>query len=220
MTTGRIPAIDGGWVMTSRPSRRYSQIVDLLRFLLPSTALLLIILVIAWPQVIGRYGSLILPTFARGLVDRADVMRMHQPRYVGRTGDAEPYEVTAMSAYLDPTQPNQIYLDQLAADLATAGDLQMHLTAVKATYDRAREKLDLAGGIEVVTSDGYQFQTESAHINLRLGRVIGQRPVAGQGPAGQLSAERFAISDGGQLLRFDGRVKMLLQPPRGKGRNS
>lgn len=220
MTTGRIPAIDGGWAMTSRPSRRYSQIVDLLRFLLPATALLLIILVIAWPQVIGRYGSLILPTFARGLVDRADVMRMHQPRYVGRTGDAEPYEVTAMSAYLDPTQPNQIYLDQLAADLATAGDLQMHLTAVKATYDRAREKLDLAGGIEVVTSDGYQFQTESAHINLRLGRVIGQRPVAGQGPAGQLSAERFAISDGGQLLRFDGRVKMLLQPPRGKGRNS
>lgn len=220
MTAGRIPAIDGGWVMTSRPSRRYSQIVDLLRFLLPATALLLIILVIAWPQVIGRYGSLILPTFARGLVDRADVMRMHQPRYVGRTGDAEPYEVTAVSAYLDPTQPNQIYLDQLAADLATAGDLQMHLTAVKATYDRAREKLDLAGGIEVVTSDGYQFQTESAHINLRLGRVIGQRPVAGQGPAGQLSAERFAISDGGQLLRFDGRVKMLLQPPPGKGRNS
>ncbi|MDH3770637.1 MAG: LPS export ABC transporter periplasmic protein LptC, partial [Nitrospirota bacterium] len=212
--------IDGGWVMTSRPSRRYSQIVDLLRFLLPSTALLLIILVIAWPQVIGRYGSLILPTFARGLVDRADVMRMHQPRYVGRTGDAEPYEVTAVSAYLDPTQPNQIYLDQLAADLATAGDLQMHLTAVTATYDRAREKLDLAGGIEVVTSDGYQFQTESAHINLHLGRVIGQGPVAGQGPAGQLSAERFAISDGGQLLRFDGRVKMLLQPPRGKGRNS
>lgn len=220
MTAGRIPAIDGGWAMTSRPSRRYSQIVDLLRFLLPATALLLIILVIAWPHVIGRYGSLIVPTFARGLVDRADVMRMHQPRYVGRTGDAEPYEVTAMSAYLDPTQPNQIYLDQLAADLATAGDLQMHLTAVKATYDRAREKLDLAGGIEVVTSDGYQFQTESAHINLRLGRVIGQRPVAGQGPAGQLSAERFAISDGGQLLRFDGRVKMLLQPPRGKGRNS
>lgn len=220
MTAGRIPAIDGGWVMTSRPSRRYSQIVDLLRFLLPATALLLIILVIAWPQVIGRYGSLILPTFARGLVDRADVMRMHQPRYVGRTGDAEPYEVTAVSAYLDPTQPNQIYLDQLAADLATAGDLQMHLTAVKATYDRAREKLDLAGGIEVVTSDGYQFQTESAHINLRLGRVIGQRPVAGQGPAGQLSAERFAISDGGKLLRFDGRVKMLLQPPPGKGRNS
>lgn len=220
MTAGRIPAIDGGWVMTSRPSRRYSQIVDLLRFLLPATALLLIILVIAWPQVIGGYGSLILPTFARGLVDRADVMRMHQPRYVGRTGDAEPYEVTAVSAYLDPTQPNQIYLDQLAADLATAGDLQMHLTAVTATYDRAREKLDLAGGIEVVTSDGYQFQTESAHINLRLGRVIGQRPVAGQGPAGQLSAERFAISDGGKLLRFDGRVKMLLQPPPGKGRNS
>jgi lipopolysaccharide export system protein LptC len=220
MTAGRIPAIDGGWVMTSRPSRRYSQIVDLLRFLLPATALLLIILVIAWPQVIGRYGSLILPTFARGLVDRADVMRMHQPRYVGRTGDAEPYEVTAVSAYLDPTQPNQIYLDQLAADLATASDLQMHLTAVTATYDRAREKLDLTGGIEVVTSDGYQFQTESAHINLRLGRVIGQGPVAGQGPAGQLSAERFAISDGGKLLRFDGRVKMLLQPPRGKGRNS
>jgi lipopolysaccharide export system protein LptC len=192
---------------------RTSRMVELLRYLLPATALCLIALVVLWPQLIGSAGGLIAPIFANAEVDGTDVMLMHSPRYVGQTRDAEPYELTAASAYVDPKQPNRVHLDKLAADLAGKDSQRdLNLVALTGIYNRSAEKLDLDGDIALTTSDGYRFETESARINLEAGRVVGDQPVAGWGPAGTLAADRFQIHDSGKLLRFEGRVKVTLPP--------
>ena len=69
----------------------------------------------------------------------------------------------------------------------------------------------------MTTSDGYRFETQSARINLESGRVIGEKPIVGWGPAGTLAADRFEIHDSGQLLQFEGRVKVTLPPPHSQG---
>lgn len=190
----------------------HSRLVNFLRYLLPATALMLVGLVIAWPQFMGSTGGLIAPMFAPSQVNGTDVMMMHSPRYVGQTKKAEPYEVTATSAYLDPAQPQRVHLDHLAADLDAAGKRDLRLTAVSGLYDRDAENLDLDGGIELITSDGYRFETETAWLDLARGRVVGGQPIAGQGPSGSLSADRFEILDGGDILQFNGRVKVTLFP--------
>jgi lipopolysaccharide export system protein LptC len=190
----------------------HSRIVDLLRYLLPATALMLIGLVIAWPQFMGSTSGLIAPMFVPSQVDGSDVMMMHSPRYVGQTKKAEPYEVTANSAYLDPARPERIHLDHLAADLDAAGERDLRLTAISGIYDRDAENLDLGGGIELITSDGYRFETESAWLDLAQGRVVGGQPIAGRGPSGTLSADHFEILDAGHILQFKGRVKVTLFP--------
>ncbi len=76
---------------------------------------------------------------------------------------------------MDPAQPDRIHLDQLVADIATAGTREVRLLAASGIYDRASEDVDLAGGIEVTTSDGYRFETPSARVNLERGRVVGRR---------------------------------------------
>jgi lipopolysaccharide export system protein LptC len=187
-------------------------VVRVLRYVLPAIALLLIGLVVAWPQLMGNGGGLIVPMLAPGQMDGADVMRMHHPRYVGRTSSAEPFEVTAASAHLDPIQPNRIYLDQLAADIATSGTRQVRLVAVSGIYDRDAEDVNLSGGIELTTSDGYRFETPSALLKLDRGRVIGEEPIAGTGPSGTIAAQRFEFRDGGEVLRFNGRVRVTLHP--------
>jgi lipopolysaccharide export system protein LptC len=195
------------------PSRvRSSRIVGLLRYLLPAIALCLIALVVLWPQLIGGAGGLIAPIFAHAEVDGTDVMLMHNPRYVGRTRDAEPYELTAASAYVDPKKPSHIHLEQLAAELTPASQRDLRLVALSGLYNRAADKLDLDGDIALTTSDGYRFETQRARIDLEAGRVVGDQPVAGWGPTGTLSADRFEIHDSGQLLRFNGRVKVTLPP--------
>ena len=134
---------------------------------------------------------------APGQIESGDLMRMHNPRYVGQTGDAEPFEVTAASATMDPAQPDRIQLDQLVADIATAGTREVHLLAASGIYDRASENVDLAGGIEVTTSDGYRFETPSAMVNLERGRVVGREPIAGCGSerdALRPSASSFATA--------------------------
>jgi lipopolysaccharide export system protein LptC len=186
--------------------------VAALRLALPATALLLIALVFAWPQIIGRGAGLITPMFAPNEMGGLDVMRMHQPRYVGQTRNAEPFELTAASASLDPLRPSRVHLDQLAAEIDARGQRDFRLLAAAGIYDRDQERLDLSDGIQVTTSDGYRFRTPSATVNLERARVVGREPIAGEGPSGTLAADRFEFEDGGEILRFQGRVRVTLQP--------
>lgn len=188
---------------------RHSRLVDLLKYLLPTGAMMLVLLVALWPQLVGSYGGMIAPLLGSGL-PATEAMRMHQARYAGMTAEAEPYEVTAASAHMDPVRPNRVRLERLAADLPTAGSRDLRVTAPEGTYFRASGKLDMGGGIVLTTSDGYRFRTESARVQLADSRVTGKQPIAGRGPAGTLAADRFEIQDGGARLRFEGRVRVTL----------
>jgi lipopolysaccharide export system protein LptC len=187
------------------------RLVGVLRLALPTAAVLLIALVVAWPQIMGRGAGLIAPMFAPSEMAGAEVMRMHQPRYVGETENAEPFELTAASASLDPLKPSRVHLDRPAADIDARGQRDFRLLATSGIYDRERERLDLSDGIEVTTSDGYRFRTPSATINLERAHVVGSEPIVGGGPSGTLSADRFEFEDGGEILRFEGRVRVTLQ---------
>jgi lipopolysaccharide export system protein LptC len=192
--------------------RRYSRMIELLRYLLPAVALSLIALVALWPQLIGSAGGLIVPIFANAKIEGADLMLMHNPRYLGRTDKDEPYEVTADSAYADPKRPNLVNLDHPAGALTSAGPRDVKLTSDSGLYNRTADKLDLKGSVELTTSDGYRFDTERAHIDLQAGQVVGDQPIQGSGPTGTLAADRFEIRDKGDLLHFEGRVKVVLPP--------
>ncbi|MEL6965718.1 MAG: hypothetical protein AAFO01_23430 [Pseudomonadota bacterium] len=198
---------------------RYSRRVDRLRFVLPAIALLLLAVVMAWPWLAGGYGGLIVPAFKNAAEHVSDAMRMTNPRYVGKTESAKPYEVTASSAFLDPTDPNRIHLDQLFAtfeDGETSQDegpsSRINLRANEGIYMRGQNRLELEGALELVFGDGYRFNTESAEVDLELGHVVGPEPVTGNGPTGTLAADRFDIEDGGKRLRFEGRVHMTILP--------
>lgn len=208
--------IDGREAELRPPPRRfasrYSRFVDLMKFLLPATALVLGALVVLWPQLMGGYGGLIVPMLVRDAVMVGDAMTMRQPRYSGQTRSAEPYEVVADTAVIDPAQPNRIHLNDLAAGLARQNAADIRLTAASGVYYRAIDKLALKGDIELTTSDGYRFQTERAQVSLARGRVYGDRRVRGSGPAGTLEADRFDIREGGAVLRFEGRVKVTVEP--------
>lgn len=196
----------------TKPLGGHPRVVRVLRYALPAMAVLMIGLVVAWPQLIGGGAGLIAPMLAPDQINGTDVMRMNNPRYVGRTSAAEPFEVSAASAYLDPGQPDRIHLEQVAADIATAGKRDIHLLAGSGVYDRKAEDVDLSGGIELTTSDGYRFETPSALLELERGRVLGREPIAGAGPSGTIAADRFEFREGGDHLRFMGRVRVTLHP--------
>ena len=201
------------WPKPRQRPRRRSRLIDVLRILLPVLALILVGMVIIWPQIVPGPAGIAVPTLLPGDGDQPDRLRMDSPRYVGRTSHDRPYEVTARSASLDPLATNVVHLDQPSADIALGEDGNVHVMAQNGTYDRAADKLLLDGGIEVVTSNGYRFVTPSARVHLAQGRIRGWQPIEGVGPTGRLSADRFEIKDAGDVLRFDGRVRVTLVPP-------
>lgn len=193
---------------------RHSRRVDRLRFLLPAMALLLLAVVMAWPWLSGGYHGLIVPVFKSAADYGGEAMRMAKPRYVGKTKGAESYEVTASSAFLDPSDPDRIHLDQLDAVLEQTGDAPVHLRADEGIYLRKQDRLELAGDLELTFGDGYRFTTESADVDLGRGHVAGAEPINGEGPVGTLAADGFDIEDGGKRLRFEGRVQVTIRPER------
>jgi lipopolysaccharide export system protein LptC len=200
------------WTRTPRRVRPRSRLIDVLRILLPVLALILVGLVVAWPQIMPGPAGISVPTFVPGEGDEPGRLRMDSPRYVGKTSRDQPYEVTAQSASVDPLVASIVHLDRPAADIALGDDGDVRVMALSGTYDRDTEKLVLDGGIEVVTSSGYRFVTPSARVNLAQGRVQGWEPIEGAGPTGRLWADRFEITDAGDVLRFNGRVKVTMLP--------
>lgn len=200
-----------------RRASRYSRFVGLMRFVLPATALVLIALLMLWPHLMGG-GGLIAPMFVDA-PKQLEQMQMRQPRYVGQTSSGRPFTVRAETAETTPTAPDRIQLDRLVAQIDTQRR-DVELAARSGVYRRDDQKLDLAGGIEVLTSDGYRLETQSARVLLEDGRVIGQRPITGTGPAGEIRADRFEIRNGGDVLRFEGRVKVTLPQQAGGGASS
>ncbi|MEZ5935115.1 MAG: LPS export ABC transporter periplasmic protein LptC [Alphaproteobacteria bacterium] len=192
---------------------RYSRRVDRLRFVLPTIAALLLALVMAWPWLTGGYSGLIVPVFKNAAEHVGDAMRMANPRYVGKTKAAEAYEVTASSAFLDPADSDRIHLDQLRARFDRSAASSVHLRADQGVYLREEQRLELKRGVELTFGEGYRFETETAEIDLARGHVEGAEPVAGEGPVGRLAAERFQIEDGGERLRFEGKVHVTILPP-------
>jgi lipopolysaccharide export system protein LptC len=204
------------WRGAVRRPRRRSRLIGVLRVVLPLLALVLVGLVLAWPQIMRDSGGIGVPTLVLGDADQPDMLRMDSPRYVGQTRSERPYEVTARAASLDPLRANIVHLDRPSANIALGDDGEVRLTAENGTYNRDTERLLLDGGIEVVTSSGYRFVTPSARVNLAQGLVRGWQPIEGAGPDGTLSASRFEIQDSGAVLRFDGRVRVTVLPPAGR----
>ena len=190
----------------------YSRRVDQLRFTLPAIAMSLLAVIMAWPWLAGGYGGLIVPVFKSAADHAHDAMRMSNPRYVGKTREAEAYEVTASSAFLDPANPDRIHLDDLHAVFEPAQSSSVFLRADEGIYLRKQNRLELDGDLELTFGEGYRFATESAKVDLKRGHVFGAQPVTGEGPVGRFAADKFDIEGGGKRLRFGGGVQVTIWP--------
>ncbi len=191
---------------------RHSRRVDRLRFILPTMALMILVLIMAWPWLNGGYHGIIMPVLSRAAGLDTDAMRMHQPRYVGRTKEQEPYEVSAESAFLDPKNQDKIHLDRITAVVEQRTAENVHVRANEGLFYRSRGTLDLRGDLELRVGERYTFNTSEASVNFRAGEMVGPMPVTGKGPIGTLAADRFNVSNHGKLLRFKGRVQVVYQP--------
>jgi len=193
-----------------RAPGRYSRFVRAMRIALPLGAFALLAVLLAWPRLHGPEGDVVTPTADGVDLERDGRVRLDHPRYVGEGADTPGFTVEAEAARVDPTAPRRIELERMHAELPARDGRDIAIEAGHAVYDRERAVLDLDGGIEVVTDDGYRLQTEAAEIEIEAGRLRTRAPVEGDGPAGELEADRLEVTDRGDVLRFTGNVRLRL----------
>jgi lipopolysaccharide export system protein LptC len=194
----------------ARPERALwrSRRVAYLKLMLPAVALLIVTLILAWPQIVSdhnrvRFGGHI-------SADEADTLRMINARYVGVDDQQRPYVVTSALATRDSAHAPSTDLKTPKADMTTASGAWVAVTAETGVYHNDAKLLDLAGDVSVFHDGGTEFHTATARVDLSASSAAGDDPVEGQGPTGTVTSDGFRLYDRGAHIIFTGKAHMVL----------
>jgi lipopolysaccharide export system protein LptC len=193
-----------------RAARKHSRQVRILRIAVPSAVVIFIGGFMLWTWLNPMRLLTRLPDNIGDLVISGTKITMEHPRLTGFTRDARPYELTAKAAAQDLTQPNIVELRELHAKFQMHDQSQTVLTAEDGIYDTKKEVLTLGKNTVIVSSSGYTVWLDHAVVDIRTSNVVTEKPVRVKMLQGTLEAKRLEVAEGGDLLRFEGSVKMLL----------
>ncbi len=193
----------------ARLSARYSRFVGLMRYLLPAVALVMVIAVIAWPD-LYKHGENIVALPGPSGPDGE--LTMEKPRYIGKDGKGRPFVVTAETATQDAKDKRQVTLSALQADLTMSDGTWVTIGADEGIYHQGRKTLDLIGNVNVFSDQGYEFHGQAAVVDLEANTVTSTDPVQGQGPFGLLNANAMKIFNKDQRIVFSRGVRLTLYP--------
>ncbi|HVO14792.1 MAG TPA: LPS export ABC transporter periplasmic protein LptC [Alphaproteobacteria bacterium] len=188
----------------------YTWFVGFLKLALPSVAVVLVGLVLMWPQLKGAEESLRKSVIGSLKLDEIENLQMVQARYVGTDEQNRPYVLTAAAARQMSSGSDLIALEVPKGQMSLQDGNQVALAAQAGAYYQKAQMLDLFGAVTMKRSDGYVVETEEARINLKTGSAEGNKTVTGHGPAGTLRSDGFRILDKGDTVIFTGKARLVI----------
>jgi lipopolysaccharide export system protein LptC len=201
----------------ARRPTRYSRFVVAMKVGLPMVALGLVGLLFIWPQV--QVSNIRLSVgLASFKAAHPESPSMVNARFVGSDSRDQPFSITADLAKNLLLGQSQVELEVPKADLAMRDGSWLVMTAKTGLYDQKGKSLQLDGAVNLFHDSGYEFNTETAQIDLQAGVAVGDKPVQGQGPFGQLTAQGFRVEEMGRRMLFTGKAKLTIYPTALKGR--
>ena len=199
---------------TVRDHGRASRSVRLMKIILPSTALALLALVVAWPQ-LRENDRAVRAGAAQVQVTDFEGLTMINPRFIGVDSDGGgSFEMTAARAFQKSKDAIQISLVEPKADLMTTNDRWLALSADDGIYDKNAQTVKLDGAVTLFRDDGYVFETTALDVDLQAGVARSDQRVTANGPAGSAFAEGIEVVKRGERIILKGQSKLILTSAR------
>ncbi len=151
-----------------------------------------------------------LPVNMDNLVVSGTKITMEKPRLSGFTKDQRAYEFIAEAASQDLTKPDFVELRNIDAKVAMEDNSTMKMTALTGLYDTKKETLKLEQQILLSSDTGYKGRLTEALVDVKTGNVTSEKPVELEVMQGILNAKRLAITNSGDVIRFENGVAMTV----------
>jgi lipopolysaccharide export system protein LptC len=205
------PTYDAALAARFATAARHSRLVRILRIAVPA-AVLLSMTAIVGVSIFNPFRMLMpnLPLDSGNLVVSGTKITMETPHLAGYTPDQRPYELWAKTATQDITDPDHVELSALRAKLLMEDHSTLLLDARTGIFDNKQQQLDLHKDIFLRTSTGYEARLNSAFVDMAKGTVSSDEHVDVKLTNGTLTADRLRITEGGDVIRFEGNVVMHL----------
>ena len=187
----------------------YSRFVWLMKYILPAISIVVIILVVIWPELGNKPEKFRIP-ISDVRIQTTGGQRVTNARYTGVDSENNPFSITANSVVQGGDDGTGVMLIAPKADVTLADNSWIIIGAPKGTFWRKREILDLFGGVNLFHDAGYEFKTAEATINLRSKAASGDQPIRGQGPFGTVEGSGFKVIDNGDRIIFTGKSQLVI----------
>jgi lipopolysaccharide export system protein LptC len=140
---------------------------------------------------------------------------MQQPRLAGFTRDNRRYDLTAQAAGQDLTKPDMVELQGIHATMESQDHTVFDMTAQNGLYNSKTELLTLSNHIVLTSTNGYEAMLSEAVLDIRAGKIVSEQPVTVKTNTLNINANRMEVAEGGDFMRFERGVTVLLLPEPG-----
>jgi lipopolysaccharide export system protein LptC len=188
-------------------SRSYSRLVGVLKYGLPVAGLVVVALVVLWPELHNPQVDISSPLERPAAAASGEIQN---PRYSGVDEAARPYTVWATLA--KQVQDEVFDLNRPKGELKLPSGMLLTLDAQAGKLNRGTKSVHLTGNVTLRRSDGTTMVTDAADIDLADKGARSTAPVTAEGPFGNLSAGGFKVEQQGDVIIFTGPTKLLLKP--------
>ena len=198
-----------------RLNPRRSQAVSVLKLVLPLTGLGLMSSVFLFASPVDPERAI--PLAEIDVTDRVQDPRVTAARFAGVTDDGIALRIETRTARINPLEPLAFSVSGLQVHLDSPEGDRVRISADTGVVDRAEGFFSLDGHVDLMADPGYRLRTETVQGALDRTWVLMPQPVAGQAPAGEISAGSLTIerAEGGaesMRLVFSGGVRLIYQP--------
>jgi lipopolysaccharide export system protein LptC len=203
------PTYDAALAAKFASAARHSRLVRILRIAVPVTVAASMAAIVAVSTFLNPF-QIPVKLDAGNLVVTGTKITMESPHMSGFTPDQRPYELWAKTATQDITDPDHVDLADLRAKVLMEDQSTLFLDARTGRFDNKQQQLDLHKDIFLRTSSGYEARLNSAFVDMGKGTVSSDEHVDVKLTNGTLTADRLRITEGGDVIRFEGNVVMHL----------
>lgn len=210
MNSAHSPTYDAALAAKFASAARHSRLVRILRIAVPATVIVAMASIVAVSTFLNPFKQIPFKLDSGNLVVSGTKITMESPHLSGYTPDQRPYELWAKTAMQDVTDPDRVELSALKSKLLMEDGSTLFLDARTGLFDNKQQQLDLRKDIFLRTSTGYEARLNQAFVDMAKGTVTSDEHVDVKLTMGTLTADRLRITDGGEVIRFEGNVVMYL----------
>lgn len=184
--------------LTLRRARRRSRLIAMLRRFFVAGAGASFAAVFVFMALNAIEGG-----FSAGQYAASEPLRMINPRFIGRTEQGGPYQLSAEVAERPQgeNQPIELISPVYRTEAGTI------MLAPRGIYDEAAQTLVFDGEVLFSDTGGNRFTTPNMSVDLEGGTLTGRGGVTGAGPLGVLQADSYELRYTDRALVLRGNVR-------------
>lgn len=190
----------------------YSQIVGWAKIILPLGALALLSTLFLFARSTTEPNSITVANVEA----IAREQRVSAPEFSGVTDDGAVIVVSAASARPDTTRPDTMGISDMRLRMDNADGSSVEVTATEGEVDGRAQIARFLGLARLITSNGYQMETNGLIAELTTGRITSDGLLEIRAPFGDLTAGKVtfqaAVDGKAQEILFTDGVRLLYTP--------